>query len=183
MFNQIVWPEEWSEEHINDDNLPVFLYSVDGVHCRTNEPIHHTKAQDRKAFSHKFKQAGVAYELAVSIFTNALVWMNGPFRSSKHDITIFRKDGLMEKTPTGRKGIGDNGYRGERGVLSTPNSHDAAALRKFKVSFLVFLLDETECFAKATLSTTYRVMLEQGRKPSMPASKNVCVLMINFGTA
>jgi len=30
------------------------------------------------------------------------------------------------------KVIGDNGYRGERGVVSTPNAHDPEELRKFK---------------------------------------------------
>jgi hypothetical protein len=113
------------------------LYSVDGVHCRTNEAIHPTKAKNKKLYSHKFKQAGVAYELAISVFFNSLVWMNGPFYGSKHDVTIFREDkGLKSKTPIGRKGIADNGYKGEKGVLSTPNSHDPKALRKFKVRLI-----------------------------------------------
>ena len=52
---------------------------------------------------------------------------------SKHDITIFREDGLKESTPQSKKGIADKGYRGEKGILCTPNSQDSVALRKFKV--------------------------------------------------
>jgi hypothetical protein len=59
--------------------------------------------------------------------------MNGPFVGSKHDVTIFRNDGLKDRTPIGKRGIADNGYRGEKGILSTPNSHDPVQLRKFKV--------------------------------------------------
>ena len=35
---KIVWPSEWCE----DDGSPIFLYSVDGTHCRTYEPQHPT---------------------------------------------------------------------------------------------------------------------------------------------
>ena len=63
--------------------------------------------------------------------------MNGPFQGSKHDVRIFREDGLKDKKPSGKKGIADQGYRGERGILCTPSSHDSAELRKFKVSALV----------------------------------------------
>jgi hypothetical protein len=131
---QIIWPEESTDEQ------PTFLYSVDGVHCRTNEMIHPTLAKNTKNYSHKFNQAGVGYELAISVVSNALIWMNGPFVGSRHDVTIFRENGLKAKTPAGKKGIADNGYRGEKGTLSTPNSHDPAELRKFKVSFLFPLL-------------------------------------------
>jgi hypothetical protein len=133
---QIVWPEKWTNEYANDNTVPVLLYSVDGVHCRTNETIDPTFAKNTKLYSHKFNQAGLGYELAISLFDNALVWINGPFLGSKHDVTIFRENGgLKGKTPFGKRGIADKGYRGEKGVLDTPSSHDSAVLRKFKVRF------------------------------------------------
>jgi hypothetical protein len=151
--SKIVWPEEWSEDHAEYHGVPVFLYSVDGIHCRINEPFHATLAKDTKSYSHKFNQAGVTYELALSVHTNDLVWMNGPFQAATPDISVFRKEGgLKEKTPAGKKGIGDYGYRGERDMLSTPNSHDPRELRKFKVSdyfalalFCFVLLVESTC--------------------------------------
>lgn len=72
------------------------------------------------------------YEIAISVYTNALVWVNGPFPAGGHDITVFRSKGLKDKIPTGKKGIADNGYRGEVAILSTPNAHDPPELRKFK---------------------------------------------------
>jgi hypothetical protein len=36
---KIVWPEEWSDEDTELD-LPVFLCTVDGTHCRILEPYH-----------------------------------------------------------------------------------------------------------------------------------------------
>jgi hypothetical protein len=105
---------------------------VDGVHCRINELVHPTLAKNTKLYSHKFNQAGLDYELALSVRDLGLVWMNGPFVGSKHDVTVFREH-LKGMTPVGAKGIADKGYRGERGILCTPSSYDNAELRKFKV--------------------------------------------------
>jgi len=107
---------------------------VDGVHCQINEPQHPTLSKNPKYYSHKFHQAGLNYELGLSIFENKLVWLKGPSGSGKPDITFFRKKGLKKKITKGKgmKVIGDNGYRGERGVVSTPNAHDPEELRKFK---------------------------------------------------
>ena len=58
--------------------------------------------------------------------------MNGPFKASRHDITIFRRGGLQDMVPEGNRIIGDRGYIGEPNLISTPNAHDPAALRKFK---------------------------------------------------
>jgi hypothetical protein len=120
---------------------------VDGVHCRAYEPHHPTLAKNTKMFSHKFNQAGFSYELAISVYHNALVWMNGPYMASKHDVTTFREDGLKARTPAGKRGIADNGYLGEKNILSVPNSSDPKELRKFKVSYylLIPLLLVTIC--------------------------------------
>jgi hypothetical protein len=41
---------------------------------------------------------GRAYELGIAIAYPRLVWMNGPFRAGKSDVSIFRDDkGLKEK--------------------------------------------------------------------------------------
>ena len=34
--------------------------------------------------------------------------------------------------PAGKRVIADNGYRGEKAIISTPNSHDPPELQKFK---------------------------------------------------
>lgn len=125
---KIVWPEEWE-----DDDAPIFIYSVDGTHCNVNEPKHPTMSKNPKYYSHKNKKPALTYELALSLWEARLVWINGPEKASVHDITVFcSRDGLKEKTPQGKRGIGDLGYRGEKGIISTPNSHDPEDLRKFK---------------------------------------------------
>lgn len=122
MFLQIVWPDSWDE---------IYTVTVDGVHTRVNEPKHPTLSKNPKYYSHKFKQAAVDYELAISIFENKLVWMRGPRPAGEPDITVFRQR-LKSKIPPGKRGLGDNGYRGEKCIISTPNPEDTREVRKFK---------------------------------------------------
>ena len=131
---KIKWPDRWDDEHATADDLPVFVLSVDGTHCKVHEQKHPTKAKDPSWYSFKHKSAGVNYEVGLSVYENKCIWMHGPFKASKHDMTIFRKK-LLKKIPRGKRVIGDNGYRGESDIVSTPNSHDPDVLRKFKVSF------------------------------------------------
>jgi DDE superfamily endonuclease len=131
LHNQIRWPDSW---HVNSPNetMDIFLASVDGVHCRISEPRHATLSRDPKFYSHKFNQAALGYEIGVSLFDNNIVWVNGPFEAGTPDISIFRNGGLKEMVPAGKRIVADNGYQGERAIISTPNSHDAQELRKFK---------------------------------------------------
>ena len=130
---QIVWPSCWTPGHPNfgNEDVPVFLMTVDGVHCRMQEPRHETKSKDTTFYSHKFKTSGLDYELGISVFNSALVWMNGPFKASRHDITVFRKAGLQLQIPEGHRIIGDNSFDGEPLLISTPNPYDAVELRRF----------------------------------------------------
>ena len=102
------------------------------MHCRVGEPKHPTHSKNPRFYSHKFNQAGLDYELGISVYHNALVWMNGPFPAGDHDMNVFRDKGLKDKIPAGKKAIGDNGYRGEDAIIGTPNAHDEAEVRKFK---------------------------------------------------
>jgi len=104
--------------------------SVDGVHCRVNEPSNPRYSKNPEFYSHKFKHSALDYEIGLSIFENKVVWINGPFPASMHDITVFRSK-LKSMIPDGKKVIADNGYNGEQ-CISAPNSHDPPELRKFK---------------------------------------------------
>ena len=55
-------------------------------------------SKNPKYYSHKFNQAGLNYELGISIFLNQLVWMNGPFPAGEPDISVNRKK-LKKGTP------------------------------------------------------------------------------------
>lgn len=120
-----MWPDAWDQTDI------VFLVSVDGVHCRVDEPQHPRYNKNPKYYSHKFGSSGLGYELCLSVYTQNLVWMNGPFRAGENDISVFRNKGLSDMLPDDKRAIGDRGYRGDP-RLSTPSSHDAKELRLFK---------------------------------------------------
>lgn len=129
---KITWPEEWDPDHPDFEGTPIFLISVDGVHCRIHEPKHPTLSKNPAYYSHKFNEAGYTYELAVALWESRLVWIRGPFKASVHDVKIFKRKGLRNKLPPGKRGFADNGYRGVRGQLSTPNRMDPEELRHVK---------------------------------------------------
>ena len=126
---QIVWQEYWAP---GSPFIPTFLLSVDGVHCRIQEPKRATESKDPTYYSQKFNQSGLDYELGIAAYENKLVWMNGPFNASRHDITIFRRAGLKDMIPPGHRVIADNGYKGEAIVVSKPNSDDPGELKKIQ---------------------------------------------------
>ena len=120
---KIVWPDF--------GNL-IWVISVDGTDCWFHEPKHQEWSQDRKYFSHKFKKAGLRYELGISLSDGKLVWMNGPFKAGRSDKKIFKKDGLKAKLKAAKqRGIADGGYTGHP-ELSTPNPDDSKMVRVFK---------------------------------------------------
>jgi hypothetical protein len=105
---------------------------VDGVHCRIFEPKHPTFSKNPEYYSHKHKQAALCYEVALAVYNSCLVWISGPHKASKHDITIFR-EGLKHLIPDGKRAIGDTSYKGEPTAVSTPNrAHDPPDVKKFK---------------------------------------------------
>ena len=61
----------------------VFIASVDGTHCPIFEPRCDPSS---KWYSHKFHAAGLSYELAISIRSNKLVWLNVEERNLSSDI-------------------------------------------------------------------------------------------------
>ena len=119
-------------EEYDDDEM--WVVSVDGVHCRIQEV---RKDPGAKWYDHKTNSAGLSYEVALGIRSGRIVWMKGPFPASRHDITTFRgvnDDGeaLIDKIPAGMKGIGDSGYRGEPGKMSTTQPGDDPDVKKLK---------------------------------------------------
>jgi len=109
-----------------------FTVSVDGVHCCFHETKHSTLSKDPKNYSHKFNNPALTYELALSIYSNELVWMKGPVKPSVSDLAIY-KSGLKHHIPANKKIMCDGGYRDKKDPrLATPNSHDEPDLLTFK---------------------------------------------------
>ena len=108
----------------------VYIISVDGVHCRINEPRHDPSS---KWYSQKFNKAGLTYEVAVAIFHDKIVWFNGPFPASYNDWKIFTmEDGLIYMIPQGKLAVADNGYAFDETKVSTYNQFDGDDVCQFK---------------------------------------------------
>lgn len=121
---------------MDDPNAEIFIATVDCTDCKIWEVKHHTFPIDVGYFTKKHQHAGLKYEVALAVFHDSIVWVNGPFRGTAHDITVFRTGGLKNRVAPGKKLIADLGYRTKRvdevDMLCVPNSRDSLALKKFK---------------------------------------------------
>lgn len=137
LVEKIKWLERFS-----DPDAEVFIVTVDGIDCRCWEKRNHpTMPFDKKAHSHKFSHAAYKYEIAVAVYSDHIVWVNGPFKGGKHDLTIFRqgKDGegsLLDKIPDGKMGMADRGYKtgidAEILKIAFKRNDDPIALKRHK---------------------------------------------------
>lgn len=112
-----------------DAHKEKFMVSVDGVHCRINEP---RIEPSTKWHSHKFNKAALSYEVAIAVYHDQIVWINGPFPASTNDLTIFKSEnGLIEKIPDGKLVVADEAYR-SLDMCSTRNAFDKESVKAFK---------------------------------------------------
>ena len=120
-FEQVKWENRFAR-----DRGKTCKVTVDGTDCPINDP----KPFNTRWYSHKFRGAGLRYELAVCIQTGWIVWVNGPYPcGSFPDITIFRHRLIHKLGPT-EKVEADRGYRGEDGYIRTPESAVSQADRR-----------------------------------------------------
>lgn len=130
---KIKFIDRWDDE--NDDRCELFIIGVDGTDCRIWERPHDVFPVDRQLMSHKFNHAALKYEIGVAIYEDKIVWVNGPFKGGRHDLTIFREDGLKETMPEGKIAILDRGYKSSRpdevNVLATPQIGDDPQMHRF----------------------------------------------------
>jgi hypothetical protein len=90
---KIVWKERWY-----DPDSERFNITVDGVHCRIQEPMHETWSKNPKYYSHKNNTSGFNYEIAISVVEGHCCWINGPFPAGRNDMSIYNEpEGLKEK--------------------------------------------------------------------------------------
>ena len=106
---KIVW-----DPRLNNMDPEFCVVTIDGTDFRTWERKHPTLNQDRKQCLKKFNHAAVKYEIAISVYTSKVVWINGPFRGGIHDLTMFRKGDLLNLIAERQKAITDRGYQSGR---------------------------------------------------------------------
>ena len=101
-FQKIHWRRRLVGEPIDG-----CFVSVDGTDFKIQEPI----PFNRTWYSHKFKGAGLRYEIAVSFKTCEVVWATGPYPcGSFSDLRIFRLRLKHLLAQSGEKAIADKGY-------------------------------------------------------------------------
>jgi len=121
---KIVWT--W---HANQNNPnEIFIASVDGTHCRINEP----GGFDRRYKSHKHGKAALNYEVGLHLSESKIVHVCGPTFQQNDGTVSQRPDGIQAKVPAGKKIIADKIYIGYGNCFSTPNNRDPEPLKKFK---------------------------------------------------
>lgn len=142
--SKIVWPAS-----LDSPDSDIFVVTVDGVDFKTWEKKHPLLNQDRQMYSHKHNKCAVKYEIGISVFTSKCVWIAGPFRGAKGDLSIYQgkedaKDrGLREelgrpeyecledKIADGKLAIGDRAYGAGKNTAVKRNE-DPGGLHNFK---------------------------------------------------
>lgn len=94
--------------------------TVDGTDFQVNEPWPFKAEINKKFYSHKFKAAGLWYEVGVCIQTGDIVWFHGPFPAGMSDLQVFRIK-LAQMLMPQEKVIADRGYRGEPLIITPLN--------------------------------------------------------------
>ena len=70
-------------------------------------------------FSHKFKRAGLTYEIGLNVHTADICWAYGGFPAAVSDLTMAKR-GVLSVLPIGEMIIADKGYIGEPNRIITP---------------------------------------------------------------
>jgi len=68
----------------------------------------------------KLNRAAVRYEIAISIPTGWIVWINGPFPARLYSNWIAIECGLLDNLRPGEKVIVDSGYHGHNDIFVRP---------------------------------------------------------------
>lgn len=80
--------------------------SVDGTEC----PIQELNPFSPIWYSHKLNDAGLRYEIGISLGTGNIVWANGPYRCGDYtDLMVFR-DRLKSNLDIGEQVLAYSGY-------------------------------------------------------------------------
>jgi hypothetical protein len=110
------------EKRYTNDRGNDCLISVDCVDHEILEPWPYSRHWSRRWYSHKFKGPGLRYEVALSILTGSICWINGPFPCGvANDWQIF-KNGLLLQLDEGERVEADDGYApGDPEFTKTPS--------------------------------------------------------------
>lgn len=103
-----------------------FTITVDGTHLLIQEVyLADGKTPDPAYYSHKFNASALTYEVGVAIFSDNIVWINGPFPAGMSDLKIFNEHGLSNLLSVCKeKAVGDSGYPSNYVSQKGEGNHD-----------------------------------------------------------
>lgn len=87
--------------------------SLDGVDFKINEP----KPFDPKWFSHKFKHAGLRYEIGLSLRKGHIVWAYGGYPCGDWPDLKLAKESFVDFLSPNERSVADKGYQDEKYFL------------------------------------------------------------------
>lgn len=103
---------DWENRKVNDIGNDC-LVSVDGVDCLYKTRKKADGKPDKSFYANKFKKSGMRYEVAVSIRSEHIVNIEGPYKPGMYnDLQIFRF-GLRGMLEAGERVEGDLGYEAD----------------------------------------------------------------------
>ena len=112
-----------------DDN-ETFICSVDGTHCRILEP---RSTPSTIWYSHKFKQPGLAYEVALNLWKPQVMNVSGWFPAGETDLTMYNSaSGLGSKMPEGKKVFADGAYESIPECVTRMNACETGAVKAIR---------------------------------------------------
>ena len=90
---------------------------------------------NRKWYSHKFKRAGLTYEIGLNVHTGDICWAFGGFPAGLGDLDMARK-GVLKRISRREKIIADNGYIGLPDKIIVP-SDDVSSIENKRHKLLM----------------------------------------------
>ena len=154
--------------------------SVDGTDFQINEPWPYSKEENKKYYSHKIKEPGLRYEVAVSIQHGDIVWINGPFICGKwNDLGIFR-NGLMHYLDRNERVEADKGYAGEDPSTTKTPSGFTRVKKNLKLQGKVRARHETVNKRFKQFGALRNIFRHDMRKHSCVFRAVVCITQISI---
>jgi DDE superfamily endonuclease len=115
-----IWQQVDFDNRYMSDNGSTCKITVDGTDCPIREPTNFSG----RWYSHKFKGAGLRYEVGVCIQTGWIVWKNGPYPCGSWPDLRIARDKLVHYLVPGEKFIADRGYRDGGVYADTPTGYN-----------------------------------------------------------
>jgi hypothetical protein len=112
------------------DNGSICKITLDGTDCPIQEP----RPFNTKWYSHKFKAAGVRYEVGLCIQTGWIVWVNGPYACGRYPDLRIARDKIIDFILPREKILADGGYRDGGVYMETPTGFNNPDQRMKKLA-------------------------------------------------